>query len=426
MSSLASPHDAALPEGTLLGAFEVISGIGRGGMGAVYRVRNRVTGDLRALKLILPELAANPEFVERFLREIRLAMAVEHPNLVRVFEPGMDGTRVFLPMELLEGESLATRLRREHRLPAKEAIGLLDAVGSALSALHARGIVHRDVKPSNIFLAKEGEVLIPKLLDLGAGKQVGAGGEATTTGATIGSPHYMAPEQAVGRRDLDARVDQYSLAVVAYEMLTGARPYENDEAGHALAKLISAAPFRTPRELQPDIPREVEAAVVRAMSRARDARFPTVMDFVGALTHPSPDAALPSTNPTRAMPRRSVRPGGSEEPRPAPVEAAAVPSQTAGDSRTLVWVGVAAAVLLLTAGWIHRAVHGAPDTAPSARPVHAATTPPRAARSARPPSPAHPLGSARPLPSARPSSSSAPAASDSVAPPEPSATPDDP
>ena len=247
-------------------------------MGAVYRVRNRVTGDPRALKLILPELAASPEFVDRFLREIRLAMAVEHPNLVRVFEPGMDGARVFLPMELLEGESLAARLQRERTLPVGDAVVILHAVGLALAALHARNIVHRDVKPSNIFLAKEGGRVVPKLLDLGAGKQVGVRDEATVTGHTIGSPHYMAPEQAAGRRDLDARADQYSLAVVAYEVLTGSRPYENDETEHVLAKLISAAPFKRPCELRPDIPREVEGAILRSMSRDRDARFPTVME----------------------------------------------------------------------------------------------------------------------------------------------------
>jgi serine/threonine-protein kinase len=424
MSPPASAPDTDLTAGTLLGAFEVISSIGRGGMGVVYRVRNRVTGDLRALKLILPEVAANPEFVERFLREIRLAMAVEHPNLVRVFEPGMDGDRVFLPMELLEGETLAARLQRERPLKVAEAVDLVTAVGSALSALHARGIVHRDVKPSNIFLAKEGGRVVPKLLDLGAGKQVGVSDGATVTGHTIGSPHYMAPEQASGRRDLDARADQYSLAVVTYELLTGSRPYENDETEHVLAKLISAAAFKRPCEIVPDIPREIEGAVLRAMSRARDARFATVMGFVSALTHPSPGAVSPSVDPTRALPRASVRPAAAVERPPGVVKVASAGAQANEGSRALVWAGIVAAVLLLLAGGVHKTIHGAPDPAPppsaAPKPARSTTTPPRPARSTRLASSAHPA------PSAPPSSSPAPVASDSAAPPQPPAAPRDP
>jgi serine/threonine protein kinase len=378
MNSL-GPSPGALAPGTILGAFEVLSTLGRGGMGAVYRVRNRITGDQRALKVILPELAAQPQFVDRFVREIRLAMAVDHPNLVRVFEPGMDGDRMFLPMELLLGESLATRLKRERCLTVDAALELLRSIGSALSALHARGILHRDVKPSNIFLAQEAGQIVPKLLDLGAGKEVGGSDEMTSTGLAIGSPHYMAPEQASGRKDVDVRVDQYALAVVAYQLFTGARPYENDDTGHVLAKVLSGAPYRMPRELRPDIPAGVEAAVLRAMNRDRDARFPSVDAFVSALGSevyepsgvrgfeaPRP-AVVPEAAPGRA--NAGVEPSGT-------IGAAVVPAPVRSPSKAQLWAGIGAAVVttgvVLTIG-ISRLV-GAPSLTSTA--TRSTDTPP--------------------------------------------------
>ena len=289
-----SPND--LPPGTLIGAFEILAPLGRGGMGAVYQARNRITGDVRALKLILPELAASAEFVDRFVREIRLAMAVEHPNLVRVFEPGMDGELIFLPMELLQGEPLGARIHRDRVVTVEAAIALVQSIGSALSALHARGILHRDVKPSNVFLAQDGANVVPKLLDLGAGKEVGASDELTSTGLAIGSPHYMAPEQAAGQKNVDARIDQYALAVLTYQLLTGARPYENDDTGHVLAKVLSGAPYRTPRAIRADISPETEAAVLRGMSRNRDNRFSSIDEFVAALS-PVPWNGRPLAGP---------------------------------------------------------------------------------------------------------------------------------
>jgi serine/threonine-protein kinase len=281
-----------LAPGTLLGAFEILGMIGRGGMGAVYHARNRITGDERAIKLMLPELARESAFVERFVREIRLAMAVDHPNLVRVFEPGMDGDRIFLPMELLVGEPLSEQLKRDLVVPPDEALVVIEAVGSALGALHAKGILHRDVKPSNVFLTSGANgALVPKLLDLGAGKEVEGTEEATATGLAVGSPHYMAPEQASGRKDLDASVDQYALGVLAYQLLTGARPYENDDTGHVLAKVLSGAPFKTPRQLRDGISGQLEAVVLRAMSRRREDRFRDVDEFVRAARGAWPGAA---------------------------------------------------------------------------------------------------------------------------------------
>jgi serine/threonine-protein kinase len=144
-------------------------------------------------------------------------------------------------MELLQGETLAARLKREGRIPIGEAVSLVLTVGLAVAMLHERGILHRDLKPSNLFLSiAPDRVMVPKVLDLGAARTVVEHPEdATVAGTTIGSPHYMAFEQAAGRKDLDGRVDEYALAVILYQAITGTRPYENDDTGHAFAKVLA-------------------------------------------------------------------------------------------------------------------------------------------------------------------------------------------
>jgi serine/threonine-protein kinase len=390
-----TPH--ALPPGTLLGAFEVVSTLGRGGMGAVYAARNRITGDMRAVKVILPELAARPEFVGRFTREIRMAMAVEHPHLVRVFEPGMHGELIFLPMELLQGESLAAFLRRHPSVSVEAADNLIQSIGSAIVALHAKGILHRDVKPSNIFLAQDRGIAIPKLLDLGAGKEAEGNDENTSTGLAVGSPHYMAPEQAAGRKDLDARVDQYALATLAYQLLTGARPYENDDTGHVLAKVLSGAPFKAPREILRTLPPQLDAVVLRGMARTREERYPTLQEFLGAF-HGAASIArggfAPLPSPTRNAP--TVRMSTAADP--SGTVQTGVVATPARSSVMNAGLGIAAGVLTVIAGlFVVRVVMShATATAPPPLPA------PTALAAAPPPPVPTPVPVPTPLPAPAP------------------------
>lgn len=255
-------------------------------MGSVFEARHRITGEARALKIIKPELSANKEFIERFLREVRVAATMRHENLVRVMEPGMDGNAVFLPMELLRGETLASLLHRVKRLSPPDAASVLLCVSRGVSAIHGKGVLHRDIKPLNIFLAVgDGVKITPKLLDFGLAREL-ADTEHTKTGFVGGSPHYMAPEQAAGSRNLTERVDQYSLGVVAYQMVTGQRPYEDDDNQSALSKLLRGAPFPNVTDVDRTIPLPVARAIHRALSPDPEARFPSVGAFITALAAP--------------------------------------------------------------------------------------------------------------------------------------------
>jgi serine/threonine protein kinase len=272
-----------LEPGTILGAYEILGFIAEGGMGSVYRARNRILGDLRAVKVILPSLSSNQEFVARFVREAQLAARVSHPNVVKMLEPAMDGALMFLPMELLEGESLSDLAKREAPLHPTRAIDLMIPVCAGLHALHQVGIIHRDVKPANVFLANDDAGnLVPKLIDLGAARDVDSG-EQTNTGAVIGSAHYMPIEQAAGRKDIDLRVDIYALGVMLYLLLTRKRPYENDETGVAMAKVLQGAAFAPPREVAPWIPVELERVVLAMMAREREHRPSSALDVADLL-----------------------------------------------------------------------------------------------------------------------------------------------
>jgi serine/threonine-protein kinase len=287
-------QDSPLPIGTVLGAFEITGFIASGGMGSVYKARNTLTGQVRALKVMLPGLANRPEFLTRFVREIQITASIEHPNVVRVFEPGIAGDRIFLPMELLEGETLAALLRRHIRLPSNAAVDILLKVGRAVAVFHEQGVLHRDLKPSNIFMASAPDgTVTPKVLDFGAARPAEVADEATATGLVIGSPHYMPFEQASGQKDLDARVDQYALAVILYQAVTGVRPFENDDTGHAMAKVLAGFTFKRPRQVVPEIPDALEAAILRGLGRFRDDRFPTLRDFLAAIEQGVQGAASP-------------------------------------------------------------------------------------------------------------------------------------
>jgi len=253
--------------------------LGRGGMAVVYLVRDLKHDRPVALKVLLPELAASLG-AERFQREIRLAARLQHPHILAVHDSGEISGRLWFTMPYVDGESLRDRLRREGRLPVDEALRITRDAAEALQYAHEQGVIHRDVKPENLLLTRDGNTLVA---DFGIARAADADENITKGGATMGTPAYMSPEQADGAMAVDARTDIYSLAVVLYEMLAGAPPYPGTTAMSVIAKWLSE-PLPSVRAARPEVPEEVDRALRRALSRSAGGRFGTMAQFAKALT----------------------------------------------------------------------------------------------------------------------------------------------
>jgi len=268
--------------GTVLGgAYKITRLIGQGGMGAVYegvqlRLERRV-----AIKLMARELSANPEAIARFRREAEVTSQLGHPHIVQVFDFGEAPTgEPYLVMEFLEGEDLEKRLARIGKMSAPAASHIIRQVASALSATHAKGIVHRDLKPANVFLLSvEGETDFVKVVDFGISKVRAAGTKLTAALAVMGTPNYMAPEQAEGRIDeIDHRTDQWALACIAYELVGGRPPFVGENVASLLYQVIHQAPSPL-ANMNPGLPSQVEDVLRRALSKTQIGRFATMTEF---------------------------------------------------------------------------------------------------------------------------------------------------
>ncbi len=262
---------------TVEGKYRIDALIGRGGMGAVFRAENTRIGKQVAIKVLLKGYEKGSDQERRFLREARVAGSIGHPNIVEVFDLGhLDDGAPFQIMELLEGQTLADRIRIEGALPIDDLLDVAEQVLSALEAAHDRGIVHRDLKPDNVFLVERSGTTIAKLLDFGVSKSLTGDHtlSLTQTGVVVGTPYYLAPEQARGDRDVDPLADIWAMGVVMYEGLTGNLPFRADNYNALLAKILSTRPVPVAR-LRPQIPFAVTAIVDRALAFERSERFET-------------------------------------------------------------------------------------------------------------------------------------------------------
>ncbi len=268
--------------------YELGTLVGRGGFAEVYRVRDiRLKRDL-ALKVLRPDLLTSDVLRSRFTREAESAAALRHPNIVPIYAVGEAEGIAYILMPLIQGESLKALLDRDGPLPPPAARRILVEAAGGLAAAHDAGMVHRDIKPENIML--EGKALRVLLMDFGIAKAVdtasdeAGGGNLTLTGTgmTVGTPQYMSPEQASGDHQLDHRADQYSLAVVGYQMLSGALPFEASSTRAMLYKQM-VEDARPLREVAPDVPADLAAAIERAMSKEPKDRFPSTEAFAQAV-----------------------------------------------------------------------------------------------------------------------------------------------
>jgi serine/threonine-protein kinase len=253
----------------VLGRYTVEREIGRGGMGAVYVARDAKLGEKVALKVISSVYAGDPEeAAERFRHEVQAARMVSHPNVIRIHDLGEDGPLLFLSMEYVDGETLWSRVKSKGPLPVGQARDILAAIASGVSAAHAAGVVHRDLKPQNVLLGAGGRVV--KVIDFGLAKSSFQAGQ-TATGIIQGTPEYMAPEQVRGLA-CDARTDVYALGATAYYALTGRPPFQGDTPIAIGFAQVHDKP-RAPRELRPEIPAPLEAAIMKALDKDPAARF---------------------------------------------------------------------------------------------------------------------------------------------------------
>ncbi|HEY4186074.1 MAG TPA: serine/threonine-protein kinase [Polyangia bacterium] len=269
--------DAPLTVGTRLGKYQIVRLIGAGGMGAVYEAAHTEIGKRVAVKVLGPAIAAVPGARARFLREAQLTSKVRHPNIVDVTDMGNEGGQAFLVMEFLEGEDLAQRVSHETGMPQATLVDIMLPVCSAVAAAHAAGITHRDLKPQNIFLAVGPHTMQPKVLDFGISKGTDAVSASTLTGtgAMIGTPFYLAPEQIMDGKSAGPASDQYALGVILYECITGRRPFESENLFMIFQAIVNGTPM-SPRTLRPDLSSDLERVILRAMNVDPKSRFPSV------------------------------------------------------------------------------------------------------------------------------------------------------
>ena len=281
-----------LEAGARLGHYRIIALLGRGGMADVYRAEDERLGREVALKAVPPEFARDPERVERFEREVRAAARLTHPNIVTVYEFGQGAGQHFYTMALMPGGDLKARIRAHpDGMPPAEARAVAAAMARALDYAHRQGFVHRDVKPENILFGEDGA---PQLTDFGIARAISSGTRMTATGMSIGSPHYMSPEQARGQA-VDGRSDLYSLGVVLYEMLTGRVPFDAaDTFAVGLSHINDPVPELPPAQ------HDWQRVVDRLLAKAPDDRFASAADLAKILASDAP----PQAPATRVMPLR--------------------------------------------------------------------------------------------------------------------------
>jgi serine/threonine-protein kinase len=267
------------------GRYRIESLLGEGGMGAVYAATDLRLEKRVAVKVMARELAANPDALARFHREARVTSALGHPHIVQVFDFSAAPTgEPFLVMEFLEGEDLDHRLRRQGRLPVADVVRMIKQVASALAATHAKAIVHRDLKPGNIYLlAAAGETDFVKVLDFGISKMRTATTKLTRTASVMGTPNYMSPEQARGKvEEIDERTDQWALACIAWECLSGEGPFVGENVPSVLFQIVHEAPPSLLPKVAGLRP-QVEAVLLRALAKDKAQRFASVSHFAEAL-----------------------------------------------------------------------------------------------------------------------------------------------
>lgn len=293
--------------GKQFGPYRIVAPLGEGGMAAVYKAFQANMDRYVALKILPRTLASDPQFMGRFQQEAKVLAKLQHPHILPVHDFGEAGGYTYIVMPFVETGTLGDLLRGEP-LPLRQIRSIVSQVGDALDYAHSLGVVHRDVKPSNILIDQRGNCL---LTDFGIAKIVGGTTTYTQTGAVIGTPAYMSPEQIRGDK-LDGRSDIYSLGVVLYEMATGRPPYRAETPPAVFVKHLHD-PLPPPHTHNPNIPPEVEQAILKALTKERDDRYQTAAELTAALSRPA-RAPRPPAAPAAQAAQREPAPAAPKPP----------------------------------------------------------------------------------------------------------------
>lgn len=275
MTQADKPNDPLI--GTRLGSYRIDEFRGEGGFARVYLAEHESLGRRVALKVLWPHLATRPDFIGRFLREARAAAALQHENIVQVYDVGSQGQYNYIVMDFIDGQTLTEMLQKKKRLGPRTALSIVRQIGAALDYAHSKGVVHRDVKPSNILVDRSGKAY---LSDFGIAKASWASG-MTKTGTSVGTPEYMSPEQAEGR-DIDHRSDLYALGIVLYEMLCGSPPFHAETPLAVLYKQVKEAPPPF-SQWKVRVGKQVEEVVAKAVAKEPGQRFQSGAELAKAL-----------------------------------------------------------------------------------------------------------------------------------------------
>ncbi|MDB4977813.1 MAG: protein kinase [Myxococcaceae bacterium] len=324
-----------LPAGTVVaGKYVVERTLGRGGMGAVYVVSHASTGKRLAMKCLLAELIYNADLVGRFLREAQVMGRLQHRHVVDVFDVGRDGDVLYIVMELLEGKPLS-ELLHDSSITLEEALVILLRAMEGVAAAHSQGVIHRDLKPDNIYVCvgASGRLDDPRVLDFGISKlEEAAGDSLTSTGMALGTPYYMSIEQLKGQRDLDARVDVYALGVILYEAIAGEPPFVAETVSALAIKVITTEPVHL-SVLRPDLPPGLADVVMKALSRDREDRQRSVRALIEALRAFVPKSAGLLVPEGQGRPLRTPRHAGAHRASESPPPVDARSSTSRGSER---------------------------------------------------------------------------------------------
>ncbi len=397
--------------GLVIGNYVIVSELGKGGMGMVYRAEHTKITRTVALKILLPQHSADPDTVQRFFTEARAASSIDHPGIVEIYDFGVhtDG-RAYLVMELLTGQSLG-HLLAQGALPPLDAGAIVGQVVSVIAAAHARGIVHRDLKPDHIVL--EPSEIVPgavqvKLLDFGIAKMIYEQGGAakTQTGAMIGTPTYMSPEQCMGKSDLDHRTDLYAIGCILFHALCGRVPFTSEHGtGMLIAAHLRDAP-PDPRVVDPRIPPALAAITLRLLEKDPAARFQSALELRAALVSAGVNIATTLQRPaTPSIPPRMPLPpviaAAPDQPTIRPAASAGVSKRTVAIIGGLAFLAASTCVFAIVSYATRKdapaeappTVAAAPKPAPAPAPAPpvappVATRPPAATPAATPPPPA--------------------------------------